>query len=54
MRPNLGFLGSKGLRGYLNYERNTLTPKGPICVFWQHRNLGQVCDWRFAYFRLKF
>jgi len=20
----------------------TLTPKGPTCVFWQHRNFGQV------------
>jgi len=27
----------------VTFEIKFLTPKGPACVFWQHRNFGQVC-----------
>jgi len=31
-----------GLKKPCLMEYTTLTPKGPTCLFWQHRNFGQV------------
>jgi len=27
----------------IKFLENNATLKGPSCVFWQHRNFGQVC-----------
>jgi len=30
------------MRKFVQSNKIPLTPKGPTCVFWQHRNFGQV------------